>query len=134
MNGTCFNTAIIDSQPPMKVLLFPEEGWARTASNSHLLLKTPWWSSRYCHVLTIEGTKRNKTMGRMVYYGAGDLVVEGTFRDEPDGDFRLILSPNLSMADERRGYQMIGSLERGDRRSGMWQTTHFAVTKNLHVP
>ncbi|CAL4149564.1 unnamed protein product [Meganyctiphanes norvegica] len=134
MNGTtCFNSVIINP-PPMKVLLFPEEGWARTASNSHLLLKTPWWSSRYCHVLTVEGTKRTKTMGRMVCYGSGDLFVEGTFRDEPDGDFRLILSPNLSMADERRGYQMIGSLERGDRRSDVWQTTHFAVTKNQSIP
>ena len=46
-----------------------------------------------------------------------------------EGDFRLVLSSSLTMADQRRGYLMTGSLERGNRKQGIWQTTHLAVTK-----
>ncbi|XP_045129036.1 uncharacterized protein LOC123514853 isoform X1 [Portunus trituberculatus] len=115
---------------PEKVWLYPEEGWARASCNSHWLLKTPWWSRRHCHILEVEGTRRHKTVGRVVPTREGEVVVEGTFRGHQDGDFRLVLtSAALTPADHRLGYLMTGSLERGDRKLGRWQTTHLAVTK-----
>ncbi|KAK4326784.1 hypothetical protein Pmani_002711 [Petrolisthes manimaculis] len=126
MNGTCFDPP---DSPPMKVWLYPEEGWARACSNSHLLLKTPWWSRRHCHVLHVEGTRRHKTVGRVVVAREGEVVVEGSFRGVAEGDFRLVLTSALTPADLRRGYLMTGSLERGNRKQGTWQTTHLAVTK-----
>ncbi|XP_027230046.1 uncharacterized protein [Penaeus vannamei] len=130
MNGTtCFDTTAIMDSPPMKVWLYPEEGWARASCNSHWLLKTPWWSRRHCYVLEVEGTKRHKTVARVMPAREGEVVVEGTFRGIPDPDFRLVLTSSLTPADQRRGYHMTGSLERGDRKTGLWQTTHLAVTK-----
>lgn len=73
---------------------------------------------------------RHKTVGRVVPTREGEVVVEGTFRGHQDGDFRLVLtSAALTPADHRLGYLMTGSLERGDRKMGRWQTTHLAVTK-----
>ncbi|KAK3885472.1 hypothetical protein Pcinc_010315, partial [Petrolisthes cinctipes] len=98
-------------------------------SNSHLLLKTPWVVRRHCHVLHVEGTRRHKTVGRVVVAREGEVVVEGSFRGVAEGDFRLVLTSALTPADLRRGYLMTGSLERGNRKQGTWQTTHLAVTK-----
>ncbi|XP_071537390.1 uncharacterized protein [Panulirus ornatus] len=114
---------------PEKVWLYPEEGWARASCNSHWLLKTPWWSRRHCCILEVEGTKRHKTVGRVMPTREGEVVVEGTFRGITDGDFRLVLTSTLTPADQQRGYHMTGSLERGDRKLGQWQTTHLAITK-----
>lgn len=73
---------------------------------------------------------RHKTVGRVVPTREGEVVVEGTFRGHQDGDFRLVLtSAALTPSDHRLGYLMTGSLERGDRKQGTWQTTHLAVTK-----
>ncbi|CAL4154985.1 unnamed protein product [Meganyctiphanes norvegica] len=114
---------------PEKVLLYPEEGWAKAASNSHWLLKTPWWSRKHVHVLEVQGTKRHKTVARILPSQCGELLIEGTFRGVPDGDFRLLLTTTVNADDQRRGYCKTGSLERGDKTTKTWQTTHLAVTK-----
>ncbi|KAK8741255.1 hypothetical protein OTU49_002579 [Cherax quadricarinatus] len=119
---------------PEKVWLYPEEGWARVCCNSHWLLKTPWWSTRHCYILEVEGTKKHRTVGRVLPARAGEVVVEGSFRGVTDGDFRLVLTSTVTPADQQRGYLMTGSLEKGDRKLGRWQTTHLAVTKRSGFP
>lgn len=68
-------------------------------------------------------------MGRVVPAREGEVVVEGSFRGIDEGDFRLVLTSSVTPADQQRGYHMTGSLERGDRKQGTWQTTHLAITK-----
>nr|CAD7258735.1 unnamed protein product [Timema shepardi] len=41
----------------MRVLLFPEEGWARSASSSYWTLTPSWWSSSRCQVVEVAGTR-----------------------------------------------------------------------------
>lgn len=45
--------------PSLKVLLYPEEGWARTATNSYWLLSIPWWNRSRCKVIQVAGTRRS---------------------------------------------------------------------------
>ncbi|GBP84740.1 hypothetical protein EVAR_64635_1 [Eumeta japonica] len=40
------------------VLLFPEEGWARSASSSHWTLQPCWWRRSRCKVVEVAGTRR----------------------------------------------------------------------------
>ena len=44
-------------------------------------------------------------------------------------DFRLSLSTNVSNADFQLGYSMTGTLERGSRREGRMDMTHYAMIK-----
>lgn len=41
-----------------QVLLFPEEGWARSASSSYWTLTPFWWSRSRCKVVEVAGTRR----------------------------------------------------------------------------
>jgi hypothetical protein len=42
----------------LQVLLFPEEGWARSASSSYWTLTPAWWSHSRCKVVEVAGTRR----------------------------------------------------------------------------
>ena len=42
----------------LQVLLYPEEGWARTATNAYWLLSIPWWNRNRCKVVEVAGTRR----------------------------------------------------------------------------
>ena len=42
-----------------QVLLYPEEGWARTATNAYWLLSIPWWNRNRCKVVEVTGTRRS---------------------------------------------------------------------------
>jgi hypothetical protein len=42
----------------VQVLLFPEEGWARSASSSYWTLTPAWWSRSRCKVVEVAGTRR----------------------------------------------------------------------------
>ncbi|KAF6213135.1 hypothetical protein GE061_010850 [Apolygus lucorum] len=41
-----------------KVLLYPEEGWARSAASSYWTLTPCWWSRSACRVVEVAGTRR----------------------------------------------------------------------------
>ncbi|KAK9505341.1 hypothetical protein O3M35_009422 [Rhynocoris fuscipes] len=41
-----------------KVLLYPEEGWARSAASSYWTLTPCWWSRSACTVVEVAGTRR----------------------------------------------------------------------------
>ena len=77
---------------------------------------------------------RHKTVARILPSRSGELLIEGTFRGIADGDFRLLLTAKVNADDQRRGYGMTGSLERGNRTTRSWQTTHLAVTKRADFP
>lgn len=114
---------------PTKVLLFPYEGWAQPAMMSYWLLKTYWWSRSKCKVVEVTGSKKVSTKGKMVDKGNGAAVITGKFKDIPLPDFRMVLSTNVSNADFQLGYCVTGTLERGDKRKGELQLTHFAMVK-----
>ncbi|KAH0564617.1 hypothetical protein KQX54_013152 [Cotesia glomerata] len=46
------------------VLLFPEEGWARSASSSYWTLTPFWWSRSRCKVVEVAGTRSEKKIKR----------------------------------------------------------------------
>ncbi|XP_058795786.1 uncharacterized protein LOC131666834 isoform X1 [Phymastichus coffea] len=113
-----------------KVLLFPEEGWARSASSSYWTLTPFWWSRSRCKVVEVAGTRRYSTQAKMVDTGTGTLYIIGSFkRMTTDADFKLYLTSNVSSSDFNMGYSMTGTLERGCKKTNTFQTTHFAVIR-----
>lgn len=135
----CYNENIRSSKllrhdgHPCKVLLYPEEGWARTATNSYWLLSIPWWNRNRCKVVEVAGTRRNTTQAKVVEAGKGTVHVVGSFDKEssPEPDFKLTLTSQITTADFNLGYLMTGTLERGHvlNKSCNWQLTHFAVLR-----
>ncbi len=92
-------------------------------------------------LLTLESNKsrlslsfRSITIGGLQSCNDGELWVEGSFTDSRESDIRLHLTTSVTSADQRRGYTMIGSLQKGSRKRGSWQTTHLAVTKEKAFP
>ncbi|KYM94750.1 hypothetical protein ALC62_14601 [Cyphomyrmex costatus] len=73
-----------------QVLLFPEEGWARSASSSYWTLTPFWWSRSRCKVVEVAGTRRYSTQAKMVDTGTGTLYIIGSFkRMTIDPDFKV---------------------------------------------
>ncbi|KAF3422345.1 hypothetical protein E2986_12494 [Frieseomelitta varia] len=113
-----------------EVLLFPEEGWARSASSSYWTLTPFWWSRSRCKVVEVAGTRRYSTQAKMVDTGTGTLYIIGSFkRMTTDPDFKLYLTSNVSSSDFNMGYSMTGTLERGCKKTNTFQMTHFAVIR-----
>ncbi|XP_018897220.1 uncharacterized protein [Bemisia tabaci] len=112
-----------------KVLLYPEEGWARSAASSYWMLRPSWWKPSSCKVVEVAGTRRFKTNAKMVDSGTGHVFIVGSFKKTPEPDFKLCLTSKVSMADFNMGYCMTGSLERGTKKDNCFQTTHFAVIR-----
>ncbi|KAI9553594.1 hypothetical protein GHT06_021515 [Daphnia sinensis] len=124
---------------PTKVLLYPEEGWARTATNAYWLLSIPWWNRNRCKVVEVAGTRRSTTQAKLI--DAGDrrtVYVVGSFKNSSttsadlssEPQFKLALTSHITTADVNLGYLMTGTLERG-RHSDSLQPTHFAVLRKF---
>ncbi|KAI5642121.1 hypothetical protein NE865_05813 [Phthorimaea operculella] len=112
------------------VLLFPEEGWARSASSSYWTLQPCWWKRSRCKVVEVAGTRRHSTHARMVVSGGNAVHIVGTFKHlGTDADFKLYLTTNVTQADFNMGYTMTGTLERGCKSTNNFQVTHFAVLR-----
>ncbi|XP_046675132.1 uncharacterized protein LOC124363903 [Homalodisca vitripennis] len=116
---------------PCKVLLYPEEGWARSAMSSHWLLLPCWWSRSRCTVVEVTGTRRFTTQAEMTNNGHNVCIVGSFKKTVGDPDFKLNLTCNVSMADFNMGYMMTGSLERGHRKKNVYQMTHFAIIQRI---
>ncbi|GAB6021552.1 hypothetical protein CHUAL_004150 [Chamberlinius hualienensis] len=127
--GKCCRKLLNNEGFPNKILLFPDEGWAASATNSYWILKAPWWSRSRCQVIEVSGTKKITTRGKMSDTGKGTMWIKGKFKQGPEPDFRLFLTTHVSPADFRMGYSMTGTLERGDRKKGRFQLTHHAMIK-----
>lgn len=116
---------------PSKVLLYPDEGWATTAPNSHLILKTKWWNPNRCKIIEVSGTRRHiSSKAKIIETSNGTMVVRGRFKDRPDEpEFRLSLTSNVSMADFNQGYSLTGTMERASSKNSALHLTHFAMIK-----
>jgi len=128
--GKCCRKLLNYDGYPSKIQLFPYEGWAHPASLSYWVLKTPWWSRRRCKIIEVCGTKKWSTKGKMSDSGNGNMVITGKFKHHVGTpDFKLTLTTNVSNADFQMGYSITGVLERGDRKKGGLEMTHFAMIK-----
>ncbi|XP_014206958.1 uncharacterized protein LOC106638354 [Copidosoma floridanum] len=129
-HGKCCKKLLRYNGYPNKVLLFPDEGWARSASSSYWTLTPFWWSRSRCKVVEVAGTRRYSTQAKMVDNGNGALYIIGSFkRMTIDADFKLYLTSNVSSSDYNMGYSMTGTLERGCKKTNTFQVTHFAVIR-----
>ncbi|KAH8405205.1 hypothetical protein KR222_010346 [Zaprionus bogoriensis] len=64
-----------------KILLYPEEGWARTASSSYWTITPCWWQPNRCRIVECAGTQRQATKARMLpMEQQGSLLIAGHFR------------------------------------------------------
>ncbi|XP_046379233.1 uncharacterized protein LOC124275921 [Haliotis rubra] len=127
--GKCCRKVFNYEGYPTKVLLFPYEGWAQPALISYWTLKTYWWSRSKCKIVEVIGSKKSTTKGKMVDKGNGTMMIQGKFKEQPQPDFRMHLTTNVSQADFQLGYCVTGTLERGDKKAGGLQLTHFAMVK-----
>ncbi|TDG39189.1 hypothetical protein AWZ03_014389, partial [Drosophila navojoa] len=63
------------------ILLYPEEGWARTASSSYWTITPCWWQPNRCRIVECAGTQRQATKARMLPMDQqGSLLIAGYFR------------------------------------------------------
>lgn len=66
---------------PFQILLYPEEGWARTASSSYWTITPCWWQPNRCRIVECSGTQRRATKARMLpLEQQGSLLIAGHFR------------------------------------------------------
>jgi hypothetical protein len=114
---------------PTKVLLFPYEGWAQPAMVTYWLLKSYWWSRSRVKIVEVSGSKKTTTKAKMVDKGNGTMVITGKFKDILQPDFKMVLTTNVDNADFQLGYCVTGTLERGNKRKGDMQLTHFSMVK-----
>ncbi|XP_022193406.2 uncharacterized protein LOC111051250 [Nilaparvata lugens] len=127
-------TSIRCRDGPRKVLLYPEESWARSAASSYWTLATCWWCKSRCKVVEVAGTRRYSTRAKMIDSGSGNVYIIGSFKKMAvDPDFKLSLTTNVSVADFNMGYAMTGSLERGCKDTNSFQMTHFAVIRRVEL-
>ncbi|XP_036669438.3 uncharacterized protein [Drosophila suzukii] len=64
-----------------KILLYPEEGWARTASSSYWTITPCFWQPNRCRIVECSGTQRRATKARMMpLEQQGSLLIAGHFR------------------------------------------------------
>lgn len=122
LNGTKCSSA--------KVLLYPEEEWAKNARTVQWTLKINRWWKRYCTVVesSLGGSRTHSAVGRISQNRDGTLTITGRFKRSENPDFKLHLSARISQSDVQNGYLMTGALQQGDlkRNKGM-EITHFAV-------
>ncbi|CAG5094930.1 Protein of unknown function [Cotesia congregata] len=98
-SSTIFNEWLV-------VLLFPEEGWARSASSSYWTLTPFWWSRSRCKVVEVAGTRRYTTQAKMVDTGTGTLYIIGSFkRQTVDPDFKMTHFAVIRRRDYEKAYE-----------------------------
>lgn len=114
---------------PSKILLFADEGWARGAPNTHWVIKRPWWSRTVCKITEVSGTRRFTSRGKIADLGKGSMCIKGRFKGTDEPDFTMFLTTHVTSADFRQGYSMTGTVERGNKKTGSLQLTHFAMLK-----
>lgn len=70
----------------LQILLYPEEGWARTASSSYWTITPCWWQPNRCRIVECSGTQRRATKARMLpLEQQGSLLIAGHFRRTSPG-------------------------------------------------
>nr|CAB3262692.1 uncharacterized protein LOC100181880 [Phallusia mammillata] len=116
--------------PSTRVMLFPEEEWAKNAPGIQWSIKMNRWWKRYCTVTEMRAGGRRviSSLGKVTQNRDGTLTIAGHFKRNKDPDFRLHLSARVTKDDFERGYVMTGALQLGDLKGeGRMEITHFAV-------
>ncbi|XP_053964202.1 uncharacterized protein LOC128867127 [Anastrepha ludens] len=76
-NSHCFSFVYL------QILLYPEEGWARTASSSYWTITPCWWQPNRCRIEEFTGTQRQTTKAKMMpLEQKGSLLIAGHFRSK----------------------------------------------------
>ncbi|VDP32462.1 unnamed protein product [Schistosoma curassoni] len=96
---------------------------------------TALWIRPLCQ-MTSGGTKRYETIGHVTFTKLeGSMFITGKFKQDSAGKqqkmphFCLFLTTNIIDADFYRGYLLTGMVERGNRKLGIWESTHYAYVK-----
>ena len=80
--------------------------------------------------MEVSGVHKHTAKAKVVKESrSGDMVITGKFKGSSEPDFKLILTTNVSNADFQLGYSMTGTLERGNRKEGIMEMTHYAMIK-----
>ncbi|KAA0194001.1 hypothetical protein FBUS_02912 [Fasciolopsis buskii] len=117
------------------------DSWPFPTSGMRWYLRFFTFSSRWCRVTQIScgGTKKHSTIARAKFVDPNSaLIVTGRFgndvaaqRDYPH--FCLYLSTKVTDTEFHNGSILSGSLQRGNRRRGVWETTHYAFVKRTET-
>lgn len=113
-----------------KVLLYPEEEWAKNARTVQWTIKINKWWKRYCTVIEcgIGGLPNHSAAGKICQNRDGTLTITGRFKRPENPDFKLHLTAQVSKNDSQKGYVMTGALQLGDtKKNGSMEITHFAA-------
>ncbi|CAH8676111.1 hypothetical protein MS3_00004226 [Schistosoma haematobium] len=114
------------------------ENWPYPSSESKWLLIFNRFLRNWCKVIqmTSGGTKRYETIGHVTFTKLeGSMFITGKFKQDSAGKqqkmqhFCLFLTTNITDADFYRGYLLTGMVERGNRKLGIWESTHYAYVK-----
>ncbi|CAH8639804.1 unnamed protein product [Schistosoma bovis] len=114
------------------------ENWPYPSSESKWLLIFNRFLRNWCKVIqmTSGGTKRYETIGHVTFTKLeGSMFITGKFKQDSAGKqqkmphFCLFLTTNIIDADFYRGYLLTGMVERGNRKLGIWESTHYAYVK-----
>lgn len=113
-----------------QILLYPEEGWARSAVTSHWIITPCKWQPNRYKVEEFIASQRHKTKAKMIRIDKSSFLIVGTFKEKKyDADFKLYLSSNITVEDYNMGYCLTGFVERLCPHTKTFQMTHFAVIK-----
>ncbi|CAH8666755.1 unnamed protein product [Schistosoma margrebowiei] len=114
------------------------ENWPYPSSESKWLLIFNRFLRNWCKVIqmTSGGTKRYETIGHVTFTKLeGSMFITGKFKQDSTGiqqkmpHFCLFLTTNITDVDFHRGYLLTGMVERGNRKLGIWESTHYAYVK-----
>ncbi|KAH8384785.1 hypothetical protein KR093_008302 [Drosophila rubida] len=108
-----------------KILLYPEEGWARTASSSYWTITPCWWQPNRCRIVECAGTQRQATKARMLpMEQQGSLLIAGHFRRPSIATTPAVAATPQALRDgeQRRGAAAAAARGNESDNSGGEQT------------
>ncbi|CAG7823885.1 unnamed protein product [Allacma fusca] len=118
---------------PHKLLLFPEESWARSATTAYWLLSVSWWSRSRCRITEVSGSQKRSARAKIHEIEDSTLCIIGSFKTGAEPDFKLVLTSDVAQEDFNMGYSLTGLLERGDRRKYGLQPSHFVAVRRKEL-
>ncbi|TPP61704.1 hypothetical protein FGIG_08483 [Fasciola gigantica] len=118
------------------------ENWPYPTSGTRWHLQFFTFCSRWCRVTQVScgGTKTYSTIGWVKFIKSNSaVIVTGRFgkdmaaqqQDYPH--FCLYLSTRVTDSEFHDGCLLSGSLQRGNRRRGVWETTHYAFVQRTEM-
>ncbi|VDP69303.1 unnamed protein product [Echinostoma caproni] len=121
----------------ISIELHATDSWPFPTSETRWILQFYSFCTRWCRVTQIScgGLRKHTTFGRVKFVKPNAaLIVTGCFDQDPAAQrnyphFCLYLSTKVTDAEFHSGSLLSGSLQRGNRRKGLWETTHYALVQ-----